>query len=72
MERRKMEHVRMNLEAIRAQMKKTRSEMANMMGISVDRYNRLANGESKMLASELIKLNEISGIPFENIDVPNA
>ena len=65
-----MEEIKLNIEAIRAQMRKTRPQMAELLGITVDRYNRLASGESKMLASEMVKLNEVSHVPFENIDVP--
>lgn len=65
-----MEELKLNIEAIRTQMKLTRLEMAGRLGISVDRYNRLANGESKMLATELVCLHRISGVPYENIDVP--
>lgn len=65
-----MEGIKLSLEAIRVQMGKTRAEMAELLGINLDRYNRLATGESRMLATELYRLNEASGIPFENIDVP--
>lgn len=61
----------MSLEAIRVNMGKTRPEMAELLSVSVDRYNRLATGESKMLATELIKLHTISGVPYESIDVLN-
>lgn len=63
--------IQLNIEAIRALMKITRQEMAEKMGVTQDRYNRLASGESKMLATELIKLHEISDVPYESIDVPN-
>jgi transcriptional regulator with XRE-family HTH domain len=60
---------KMNIEAIRVQLKLTRQEMAEKLGISLDRYNRLASGESKMLAVELVKIHDISEIPYENIEV---
>ena len=66
-ERRNMTQVKLSIEAIRAVMKLTRSEMAEKLGVSLDRYNRLATGESKLLATEFCKLQEISGVPFENI-----
>lgn len=65
-----MDAIKLSLEAIRTQMKKSRVEMAELLGINLDRYNRLANGESRMLATEVYRLNEVSGIPFENIDIP--
>jgi hypothetical protein len=45
--------------------------MAELLNVNVDRYNRLATGESKMLATELIQLHAVSGVPYENIDVMN-
>ncbi len=60
---------KMNIEAIRVQLKLTRQEMAEKLGISLDRYNRLASGESKMLAVELVKIHDLSEIPYENIEV---
>lgn len=65
-----MEEIKMSLETIRTQMKKTREQMADALKISKDRYNRLANGETRMLANELIRLHAVSGIPYENIEVP--
>lgn len=59
--------IKLTIEAIRMQMDVSRAEMAAMLNINNDRYNRLANGESKMLATEFVALHEISGIPFENI-----
>lgn len=64
-----MKDTKQNLESIRTNMGITRSEMAKRMGITLDRYNRLANGESKMLAVELAKIHEISGVPYENIRI---
>ena len=65
-----MEGVKMSLESIRVQMKKTREQMADALRISKDRYNRLAIGETRMLANELVRLHDVSGIPYENIEVP--
>ncbi len=64
-----MEEIKLNIEAIRAQLKLPRPEMANRLGVTLDRYNRLASGESKMLATELVRLHEISGVPYENIRI---
>lgn len=64
-----MESLKLNLEAIRTNMGLTRSEMAEKLGVTADRYNRLANGESRMFATELIELHNISGVPYENISV---
>lgn len=63
-----MSEIKLNIEAIRANMKLTRPQMADRLGITLDRYNRLAVGESKMLATEFQTLHEISGIPYEYID----
>lgn len=62
-----MEKLKLTIEAIRVQMNLTRSEMAEKIGVNIDRYNRLANGESKMLATEFIAVHDLSGIPWENI-----
>lgn len=62
-----MEKIKLTLEAIRAQMNITRAEMAEKMNINIDRYNRLANGESKMLAIEFVAIHDLSGVPWENI-----
>lgn len=64
-----MEDIRMNIESIRVNMGLTRPEMAERMEVNIDRYNRLATGESKMLAVELIKLHQVSGVPYDNIVV---
>lgn len=66
-ERRSMDKVKLNLESIRTMMSLTRTQMAEKIGINNDRYNRLASGESKMLATEFIRIQEISGLPFEVI-----
>jgi transcriptional regulator with XRE-family HTH domain len=62
-----MEKIKLTIEAIRVQMNLTRSEMAEKLGVNIDRYNRLATGESKILATEFVQLHEISGVPYENI-----
>lgn len=62
-----MEKIKLTIEAIRVQMNLTRSEMAEKLGVNIDRYNRLATGESKILATEFVQLQKISGIPFESI-----
>lgn len=66
-----MDTVKLNIEAIRVNMKLTRPEMAERMNVNLDRYNRLATGESKMLAVELARLHEISNVPWESIDFLN-
>lgn len=66
-----METVMLSIEAIRVNMKLTRREMAEKMCVNLDRYNRLATGETKMLADEFVKLHEISNVPWENIDYLN-
>lgn len=66
-----MRDIKMNIESIRVYMGLTRPEMAEKMEISLDRYNRLATGESKMLATELVQLHQISDVPYENILIPN-
>ena len=45
------------IEAIRVNSGKTREETAKLLGISLDRYNRLASGESKLLATEFIAIH---------------
>lgn len=62
-----MDKVKLSLEAIRTMMSLSRAEMAEKIGINQDRYNRLASGESRMLATEFIRLQEISGLPYEVI-----
>ena len=62
-----MDKIKLNIESIRVNMGLNRQEMADRLGITLDRYNRLAIGDSKMLAVELTKLHEISGVPYENI-----
>ena len=63
-----MENIKLNMEAIRMQMKLTRPEFAERLGISLDRYNRLATGESKLYATEFVRLHEVSNVPLENIE----
>ena len=55
------------IEAIRVNSGKTREETAKLLGISLDRYNRLASGESKLLATEFIAIHEKFNIPYEKI-----
>ena len=64
-----MTDIKMNVEAIRVQMGISKPDMAECLKVNADRYNRLASGESKMLAAELIRLHKLSGLPVENIDV---
>lgn len=62
-----MVEIRLNIEAIRATLGISRKQFAKELGINVDRYNRLASGRSKMLAEELVKVHEISNVPYDNI-----
>ena len=55
-----MEGLQLDIEAIR---------VMDKLGVNLDRYNRLATGDTKMLATELITLHQISGVPYENITV---
>lgn len=66
-----MENNKLPIEAIRIKLGLSRAQMAEKMCISADRYNRVVTGESKMLAQELKQLHEISGIPYENIEIPS-
>lgn len=61
--------VKLPIESIRLKMGWSREEFASKLEVSLDRYNRLATGKSKMLATELIAVHIVSGIPYENIDV---
>lgn len=63
-----MDTIKWTIEAIRVRLGCTRPEMAERMGITVDRYNRLASGESRMFATELIRLHNISNVPYDQID----
>lgn len=64
--------MKLTIEAIRVLQNMTRSEFADKLGITADRYNRLASGESKMLATEMITLHDVTGIDWDMIDpVPN-
>lgn len=49
----------------------SKKEMAEKLGINIDRYYRLASGESKMLATEWSKIHEVSGVPYENLSTVN-
>ena len=60
--------VKLPIESIRLKMGWSREEFASKLGVSLDRYNRLATGKSKMLATEFVTLHVVSGIPYENID----
>ena len=57
----------LKLEAIRMQLGLSRKQMADRMHISLDRYNRLANGESKLLATVFIEIHRLSGLDYERI-----
>ncbi len=63
------EDIKFTLEMIRLNLGKSRQEMADLLEISLDRYNRLVAGDSRMLAIELIKLMDISNLKAENIKI---
>lgn len=60
------------LAAIRVNKGMTVDAMAEQMGVTVDRWRRLESGETKMLATELIKFHNLTGVPYENINVPQT
>ena len=60
---------KLSLEAMRVNAGKSREEVAKQLGISLDRYNRLASGESKLLAVEFIKIHEIYNVEYERIEI---
>lgn len=60
----------LSIEAIRVNAGLSRQETADKLGIPLDRYNRIANGDSKLLATELVAIHQVFGIPFENIMIP--
>lgn len=41
------------------------------LGIPLDRYNRIANGDSKLLATEFVGIHQAFGIPYEKIMIPS-
>ena len=63
---------KITIEAIRVNNNLTREQFANMIGISLDRYNRIVQGKSKLLATELIKIHEVFSIPLEQINICNS
>ena len=65
-----MEDIKLSVEAIRLNLKLSREEMAEKLGMTLDRYNRIAIGKSKMYATELMKLEEVSNITGHNILLP--
>lgn len=66
-----MEEIKLTLEMVRVKMGISKREMADKLDISLDRYNRLASGESKLLATEWSKIHEVSGIPYDNLATIN-
>lgn len=63
---------KITIEAIRVNNNLTREQFANMIGISLDRYNRIVQGKSKLLATELVKIHEVFNIPLEQINICNS
>lgn len=63
---------KISIEAIRVNNNLTREQIANKLGISLDRYNRIVQGKSKLLATEFIKIHELFDIPFEQININNS
>lgn len=60
---------KLSLEALRVNAGISREEAAKLIGVSLDRYNRLASGKSKLLAVEFIKIHEIYNIAYERIEI---
>ena len=60
---------KLSLEALRVNAGISREEAAKLIGVSLDRYNRLASGGSKLLAVEFIKIHEIYNIAYEHIEI---
>lgn len=60
---------KLSLEALRVNAGISREEAAKLIGVSLDRYNRLASGESKLLAVEFTKIHEIYNIAYEHIEI---
>lgn len=61
---------KLTLEAIRINAGKSREETAKLLGISLDRYNRIANGNSKLLATEFVEIHRKFNVPYEQIAIP--
>lgn len=57
----------MTIETIRTDLNMTRQQLAEKLGMSEKRYNRLAKGTAKIYASEFIELHILSGIPYEKL-----
>ena len=60
------------LAAIRVNIGMSPEEMADALGITVDRWRRLESGETKMLAAELIKFHEVTGADYSVINLEPA
>lgn len=60
---------KLSLEALRVNAGISREKAAKLIGVSLDRYNRLASGESKLLAVEFIKIHEIYNVAYERIEI---
>ena len=61
---------KLTLEAIRVNAGKSREEAARMLGVSLDRYNRIVNGDSKLLATEFVEIHKKFNVPYEQIAIP--
>lgn len=59
----------LTIKAIRTNMGLSRKEMADLMGVTYDRWVNIELGRSQLKAKELIKLHDVSGIPYENISI---
>lgn len=57
------------LASIRVNKQMSVEEMAEAMDCTVDRWRRLETGETKMLATELIRFHKITGIDYESINL---
>lgn len=60
---------KVNIEMIRIVKGLSRQQTAHLLDISIDRYNAIINGKSKMLVNEFVMIHEKFNIPFENIAI---
>ncbi len=63
---------KLTIEAIRVNHHLSRNEMAEKLGMNLDRYTRIVNGKTKLLATELISIHELFNIPYENIVISKS
>ena len=58
------------LKSIRIDLGLKQSELAKKINISYATYQKKENGESPLLARELKRISELSGIPMTDIEIP--